>query len=519
MALMSHLAEVHISESFESYADDVTMRVLLMQSHLESTATAILHVKGMTQAKVSSVDEDGELIEHFAKQADALISHSRSAKVVAGKTVRSLEELKARSLSLTLDTSSAFERCQTSAQELAHYSRKIGEDLCELFSVEGRSDRYTYEEIQSTVQRTTNAIFNITQVDVFETFGNKLRTLSNNLADLGSMTSDLELTIEFERPPAPWVLRSQEIKSRKLISVDAEEEIRKLRDDVHERVMQLRIRDKSLEESAVKIELLEARTRDASKKADRINELERFVDTAKVRENELTEAIEVQKREIKSLGIDCQRWKEAANERQAFEPRSSDGNHPLAEKTTVATARETEALQREISTLQSTVRYLHEDNQKARLPDVSSSSSLAWLREPLVKPKTPQEESANRIKSEGQDVFHEMLNLVSDAKVVDLRSRGLQENKLGWRKRSETPAWQLMSQKEDWERWRQWRNEVVAKGRNVSRGEAPGTRKPVPRSAAPTIDFGSVGLGGEKFEGNEPLREVQIVDPEALQAT
>jgi dynactin 1 len=41
IALMSHLAEVHISAGLASYADDVHMRTLVMQSHLESAAAAL----------------------------------------------------------------------------------------------------------------------------------------------------------------------------------------------------------------------------------------------------------------------------------------------------------------------------------------------------------------------------------------------------------------------------------------------------------------------------------------------
>lgn len=56
---MEHLAEVHISEDLGHYADDVKMRALLMQSHLENAATALSHIKTMAEARVPA-DAEGE---------------------------------------------------------------------------------------------------------------------------------------------------------------------------------------------------------------------------------------------------------------------------------------------------------------------------------------------------------------------------------------------------------------------------------------------------------------------------
>src|SRR3569833_417809 len=50
VALMTHLAEVHIpTGDLESYADDIHMRALLTQSHLESAATAFHTLRAMVQ--------------------------------------------------------------------------------------------------------------------------------------------------------------------------------------------------------------------------------------------------------------------------------------------------------------------------------------------------------------------------------------------------------------------------------------------------------------------------------------
>lgn len=314
IALMSHLAEVHIPPGLASYADEVHMRTLVMQSHLESAAAAIAAAKTMVQTIVSGQGDDDELAQHFARKTEAVITNTRSAKVTIGKAVRALEDLKTRSLSLTPDTIQTFDQCETATEELAKFARHIGDDLYVLLHEEGRAEPFTYLEVQSTVHRTTTNLFASSESDLFSTYSNKLRTLTTSLMDLAAMASDLEMTQEFERASAPWFLRSQELKSSKIVPVDAEEEIRRLKDDNHERARLIAMKDQTLEEASVKIELLESRMRDATKKNERINELEKKIEDAKKREAELAESIESQNKELTTLEADREKWKKVAED-------------------------------------------------------------------------------------------------------------------------------------------------------------------------------------------------------------
>jgi dynactin 1 len=117
IALMSHLAEVHISTGLASYADDVHMRALVMQSHLESAASAMSAARVMVQTIIPSQGDEDELFQHFNRKTDNAISQTRSAKVIVGKAVRALEDLKTRSLSLPFDTIQSFEQCESSTKE------------------------------------------------------------------------------------------------------------------------------------------------------------------------------------------------------------------------------------------------------------------------------------------------------------------------------------------------------------------------------------------------------------------
>jgi dynactin 1 len=505
IALMSHLAEVHISNSLASYADDIHMRTLIMQSHLENAAAAMSAAKTMVQTIIPGQGDEDELAQHFARKTESVITHTRSAKVVIGKAVRALEDLKTRSLSLTPESLQRFEQCETATQELADFSRHIGNDLYTLLHEEGRTEPFTYLEVQSTVHRTTSTLFASSESDLFSTYSNKLRTLSSALMDLAALASDLETTQEFERAPAPWVLRAQELKSSKTVPIDAEEEMRRLKDDNHERARLIAMRDQTLEEASVKIELLESRMRDATKKNERITELEKKIEDAKKRETKLTESIETQNKELTTMEADREKWKKIADDTKVLGvvvPGSKAG-----QERAVATAREIEALKTEIASLQAAVRYLREDNRRARLTE---QSGLDWLEAPLVKPKSKEEERKALILSEGQDVLNELLNLTTSAKVYDLSA--MPKNRLAWRPAKSTPQYHVAKQREDYEVWSSWKESVIKKGRalaerDVNRGMERKARGNMAAKVAlrlPDLEGKGVGIG----------REVEIANSE-----
>src|ERR1700742_2102507 len=106
---MKHLSELHLGNSLESFAEEVLMRALLIQSNLENTATVLAASKADILQRASpddsAIDEDRIL---FQRGSDSTLSALRSAKVIAGKLHHLLRDMKARNLSLNTDTSSKF---------------------------------------------------------------------------------------------------------------------------------------------------------------------------------------------------------------------------------------------------------------------------------------------------------------------------------------------------------------------------------------------------------------------------
>ncbi|KAM3084378.1 hypothetical protein ACMFMF_001737 [Clarireedia jacksonii] len=513
IALMSHLAEVHISSGQASYADEIHMRTLIMQSHLENAAAALNSTRTMVQNIIPNQDDEDEAFQHFSKKTEAVISQTRSAKVIVGKAVHSLEDMRARSLSLMPDTIESFEQCEAATQQLAAYTRTIGQDLFNILHEEGRVEPYTYLEVQNAIYQTTSTVLSANESDLFSTYANKLRLLGSSLSDLVTLTSDLELTHEFERAEAPWILRAKELKSSKTVTIDTEEEVRRLKEETHERLRLIAMRDQTLEEASVKIELLESRMRDATKKNERINELERKIEDAKKREAELTESIESQNKELSTMEAEREKWKKVAEESKAIGQVTSGSK--AGQERAVATAREMDALKTEIAGLQAAVRYLREDNRRTRLADSNLRAGLDWLDEPLIKSKSKDEQRKELIIAEGQDVLNELLNLTKEAKLYDLST--MPKDRLKWKPAKSTPQYHVARQREDYEAWRGWKDAVVKKGkvlaeRDLSKGTGSGigVGKKRATDVKARIDL---RWGDLEEKGAGRGREVQIVEP------
>ncbi|KAK8107515.1 uncharacterized protein PG998_009528 [Apiospora kogelbergensis] len=518
IALMTHLGEVHISDGLESFADNVQMRTVLMQSHLESAAATFAVVKDLVTRVVPASGEDDELAQHFSRKVEAVISQTRSAKVIVGKAVRSLEDLKSRHLSLTTDTGEVFEQCEAATQELADMSRKIGSDLHALTSEEGRTDPLTYSDVSTTVHRTVMMEYQSSETDLFSSYLSKLRTLTGQIADLAAVCADLAQTQEFDRSQEPWIVRAQELKALKTIPVDAEEELRQLKESYNDLRRAVAVRDENLSTSNLRIETLEARMKDANAKASRMTELEGQILDAQVSMSKLKEDIEKQDRELKTLETDRDKWKKVAGDSQAFTEAGGAGgaaggpNNKAGQERAVATAREMDVLRNEIASLQAAVRYLREDNRRARAADQLHQHN--WLAEPLLKNKpSPAEQRRELVASESRDVLAELLKMAgATGAVYDLKTLKPAESESrlsAWRPARASPQYHAARRAEDWAAWKGWRDDVLDKAKTVVAvekstlvGAAAREERDIKRRAAARLRIRLPGADGKVVSGS-----------------
>ena len=296
---------------------------------------------------------------------------TRGAKVVVGKALRSLEDLKERHLALSPETLDIFEECEAATQELADMSRQIGKSLHAITSEEGREKPPTHLEITEAVRRTVESSFASAESDLFAAYLGKLRTLTGQINDLAAVCADLSQTQEFERSEEPWKLRAEELKALKTIPVDAEEELRQLKENYNEARRTIAVRDENLSTANLRIDTLESRMKDASSKASRLIDLENSVLEAQAHIAQLKEDREKQDSELRNLETERDNWKRTAGESQVSGAAAGVAGAAAGNERAVATAREMDVLKNEISGLQDAVRF-----QRVHLVDPAEGGAV-----------------------------------------------------------------------------------------------------------------------------------------------
>ncbi|KAI9889462.1 MAG: hypothetical protein M1814_005245 [Vezdaea aestivalis] len=483
MSLLTHLAEIHVpQDSLEAHAEETHMRALLTQSHLESSASALFHMKSMIQSRLSptlrSIPEDeestptpdhNEEVHVFAMKTETVISHVRSAKVVIGKVVRGLDELKARSLALESDHLPAFSSAQESAFNLATYIRNLGLALWTLLNEEGRETPVTFSEIDSTLSRVQLSSTSGTMIDgePFQVLTSALRTLSTTLLDLGALTSDLTMFCEFSRPAPPWLALSKEQKSTTSATETIEAALTKAQSALAARTTDLALRNQALDEASVKIELLESRTRDFAAKTNRISVLEDEVEASKRQQQDTAGSLESSDNQLRALEAERDQLKiELENRRLVANTSDAEAVRKDALRSKASEA-EVTTLKADLKAAQGAIAHLRRVTASAAFSSPAQQIPH-WLSTPLTKPQLPVAEaaataSASLLRQEASDSLTSLLTLASTARPVKLHPRVQSADWRGWRPVKESTKFVVAQQTEDWERWREWAVDVASR--------------------------------------------------------
>jgi len=448
IALMGHLAEIHISEDLEHYADDVNLRAQMMQSYLENTATAFARIKSLSETKFPPPSEESEEenadYEDFLRKIDSLVSQTRSARVISSKAIRQLEDMKSRSLTLEFSTLTSVETAQNATSELATSTRSTGSSIIKILGEESRPTPLTYQDLSHAIAHQTS----------FSSLSSKIHSTTGHLQAFYNLTSSLTHTVEFPSPPPPppWKILAQNMRAATADMAARETELARLKEEVAAKNTTLAMREQSAEELSVKVEILEKRVGDSGGRREKVRELEAEVGSAKSKERALVSKLSDLQTELRNLESEREEWKQSP---QAAPPTAQPGQSTGTTTTSASSLHEIACLKAEIATLQSSIRYLRSTSHAHTL-----STAQSFLSTPIIPSSPPPP----LIQTEAKDVLKEMLNLISQPanRIVKLQARE-RGNRLKWQPVRETSSWKAQRLKEEWTEWTEWRDAVAKK--------------------------------------------------------
>jgi dynactin 1 len=112
---------------------------------------------------------------------------------------------------------------------------------------------------------------------------------------------------------APWIVRVEEVKATMAVNVEAERKVAQLNEEMQGLVRTLKVKDQNIQESGVKIELMERRMEGVKKQAEAVAELEGLLGKAQKQEKYYVEAMEQLQSEFDALAKENSKLKAASN--------------------------------------------------------------------------------------------------------------------------------------------------------------------------------------------------------------
>jgi dynactin 1 len=463
MAVMSHLASLHIKDSLAASASDMLMQASLVQSHLDSASSALGSCRSMVQSHIPiprSEDSESEVSNLFT-QLDAIISSIRSARVVVNKTHRNVTDLQSRSLALNPSHLELLTSAENLTSKLAVFGRRAGEKVQSLFGEEGREESVTLSEAELLLARLSASIFGSGSQETtpFATLTTYVSSLITQLNELSDISANLENTQEFERPTEPWVARSATLRATKLTSVDTEAEVARLTEIVRERSLLVRSKEQELEEQSVRVEMLEARMAEATKRSSALADLETSIAALQKEKTTHQNALAEAEQRVTRLRKERDEWRKSAEENRP----DPTATNTLATEMGGASKMELDRAKLRIDSLESAICYLQQQSAP------KASSDLNWLEAPLVPQRSKPLQRQKALQAEGKTAFSELLKLVTEAKPVSLTETP--KNRLAWRPAAHTAKWHAQKKKEDWITWQEWERDLLdrVEGRKIGK--------------------------------------------------
>lgn len=438
------------------------MAAFMIQSSLESAALALSITKSMaqSQAPAHSKDDEGgdEAFQHLLRKIDTLIAQVRSAKVVSSKAIHQLQELQSRSLILEPSTLESIQQFQSPITELVSICRQSSLSLFTAINEESRTSLLTSHDVAKAISL-DNSI-------PLDTMYSLVHAATTQMRSLYQLTANLTRCVEAPLPPlTPWELLSRKLRAVSDASAMHEISANRLKHELSDKNTALAMKDKILEEMIANVEVLEKRASESSKRQERLRDLEGAADSALMKDKETAKEMLHLEQELQILQKEREAWEEHFHQAgaQAGPGDVKISSHDADQYEIVATRAHENVLQlkAEIELLQSTIRHLR------MLGHVRSiTSTHSFLATPLTSKKTVSNEM--HLAYEAQDMFKSMLTLISQPKNQVVKMAAIDRpQRLGWRPVRQTMRWQVGRQREKWEGWREWRDNVASRGREM----------------------------------------------------
>ncbi|KAI9631947.1 dynein associated protein-domain-containing protein [Dioszegia hungarica] len=486
IAQFEHLA----STTFARPDLDIVEQQLGYAYNLEADLDNFAAAVGFARQAILSLthDEDIEietgessLEEGVYAPVQMILDLVRSVRVPSTKLVSAVEDLSKQSLALVPDLIEALSDLAVSVSNAVD----LAVQLAQMIGAHAASIRFSKQPLRLSdidhflleVTAQSAAPKDLHPWDVIAAFISRLGAqLSSTLPRIRSASKSTPSAVILLSPPLPWLGRVETIKAAAQFNAETERNVLRLTEESKDMLREIRIRDQSLQEQGVKVEMLERRLEATRKLADTVLELENDVAKTRKQEKVYEDAIEQMQGELEAMEGENAKLRKSGEPKLTFSVNASSSSEPIIYAPSGA---ESSQLVEQIENLRNAIRYLRSENALLRSKDLFSAlhslPSLPYTpfiapepSVPELDPSTPDSPASSTsslpetptrhaLETESKLLFREITAFQSSPRIVDISQLGADSTSGGWRSRKKSPEVQV------WE----WRKREKELGRRV----------------------------------------------------
>ncbi|KAL1914447.1 uncharacterized protein VTP21DRAFT_8899 [Calcarisporiella thermophila] len=351
-------------------ADTISVNLLFTKQYIQSVG----------REQELNIGENSEQFENeFIQPLSKLASQAISAKAIARKILRHMDEIRSNSLTFKQEVTPRFKESYQICLKLAQFAQQIFSGIPPLISESKLAEKriIPFALIQQLVFKCTEATLGIEENLLFD---GGAKIISDLRDDLGKISEDIvdENQVEpVQVTEAPWIQRACDLKAETVVNEDIERKVQLLNEEIMKLLRDIKLKDQALQESQIKIELLQKRYETLKQQVDLANQVQNDLERSRGQEKAYEEALETLHADLDSLEKENAQLKRLAQkiESQVSSPAGKRRN-AIDELSDTSDPSVREFYASQLETLMTAVRYLRQEAAQLRARQVASNLQL-----------------------------------------------------------------------------------------------------------------------------------------------
>ncbi|KAI8092701.1 dynein associated protein-domain-containing protein [Halteromyces radiatus] len=420
IAQLEHLTEVYLVPNGPSnHVDQFFGLTRALDFNADRMAVEFTFVR---QAVENAARKDGIKITEGYERLDydyleplsRLVVQSKNSKMMARKLLRQLDDLAEQALTPKAEHLHRFKTLYAISSKVSRFCFETYKQIAIYVDTKrGSKEEIRLANIQQIVYNKADEILEIAESTMWEGALNTLKSLTNELSNTFTRVESDNKMDKIATGTAPWIQRASDIKAEVIVDHDKDRKLQQHADEILKLIKDVKMKDQSLQEAGVKVELLEKRMEAAKKQADQISVLQETLQKSQSQEQMYAEAMENLQTEYDSLEQENAKLKKLVSVQEestrslvsssSVTPKKPEYDMAEGTSTLETSSSSLMTMSQQVDSLKSAIRYLRAENAHLKSCDMARSIQLDQLPPVISISQQKQTSPSSSINSVSKD--------------------------------------------------------------------------------------------------------------------